>query len=114
MDDSAAVAEGRLRTEDRGIRSDPQSCSQAPLIHGTIKHCIQLSSPGGPESDLPREPAMTPHGTIWNPDLELERYLHGLRSEPAHSRFSMQELDGGLVVLDIAYSTDGFVYVVRC
>jgi hypothetical protein len=56
---------------------------------------------------------MTPQGTIQNPDLELERHLDGLRSEPAHPRFAVEEFDRGLMILDIAYSPNGLVYNVR-
>jgi hypothetical protein len=53
---------------------------------------------------------MTPEGTIQNSDLELERYLDGLRSEPAHPRFAVEEFDRGLMILDISYSSNGLVY----
>lgn len=57
-------------------------------------------------------PLLTPDNARAGSDLES--HLDGLRSEPAHCRFSMQELDGGLVILDISYSTDGLVYDIRC
>jgi hypothetical protein len=52
-------------------------------------HCIQRSFPGGTQSVPSRRTAMTPQGTIQNPDLDLERHLDGLRPEPAHPRFAV-------------------------
>jgi hypothetical protein len=48
--------------------------------------------------------------TLVRTGSDLESHLDRLRSEPAHSRFAVEEFDRGLVVLDISYSTDGFVY----